>query len=40
MTLGALDALKAKLDATRSLPAAAFRNLHDELILRWASNSA
>ena len=39
MNLRELDALKAKLDALRPLPAAALRNLHDELVLRWTYNS-
>jgi len=39
MNLDELDALKAKLDALRPLPAAALRNLHDELVLRWTYNS-
>lgn len=34
-----LDALKARLDSLRPLPAAALRNLHDELVLRWTYNS-
>jgi Fic family protein len=34
-----LDALKARLDALRPLPAAAVRNLRDELVLRWTYHS-
>ena len=34
-----LDALKTKLDSLRPLPAAALRNLHDELVPRWTYNS-
>ena len=37
--LGALDALKARLDALRPLPPDAVRNLHDELVLRWTYHS-
>ncbi|OFA07236.1 Fic family protein [Duganella phyllosphaerae] len=39
MNFDELDALKAKLNALRPLPAAALRNLHDELVLRWTYNS-
>lgn len=39
MNLSELDALKARLDALRPLPAAALRNLHEELVLRWTYNS-
>jgi Fic family protein len=35
----ALDALKARLDALRPLPAAALRNLHEALVLRWTYHS-
>lgn len=35
MNLYGLDDLKAKLDSLRPLPAAALRNLHDDLMLRW-----
>lgn len=39
VTLDTLDALKARLDALRPLPAALLRNLHDELVLRWTYHS-
>lgn len=35
----ALDALKARLDGLRPLPAAALRNLHEALVLRWTYHS-
>lgn len=39
MNLTELDALKARLDALRPLPAAVLRNLHEELVLRWTYHS-
>lgn len=39
MNLVELDALKAKLDSLRPLPAAAVRNLQEALVLRWTYHS-
>lgn len=39
MILNELDTLKAKLDSLRPLPAAALRNLRDDLVLRWTYHS-
>lgn len=39
MNLDELDALKARLDSLRPLPAAAVRNLQEALVLRWTYHS-
>lgn len=39
MNLDELDALKARLDSLRPLPAAAMRNLQEALVLRWTYHS-
>ena len=37
--LAEIDALKARLDALRPLPAPTLRSLHEDLVVRWTYHS-